>query len=539
MNFGLEAKVGVFVVACLVLISAMSLKLVDFSFKDTKGIIVKAVLNDAAGLTTDAPVIYSGVEVGKVKNIRLEDGRAVADLLVDREQMLPGNLKLLVRAKGFLGEKYAELKINGLEPSGRLENGAVITESGEITDFDQLGNKVGDIADDVKAITASLREVLATEQARNNMSATITNVREITDAVNKLVQQNEQRIDVIIRNVEALTATMSDLARINASNINSIVANINAITNDLKAQTPLIAENLRVVTDSLRKDGPTIASNVRNITDDIDDVMSSQKDNLKKAIENIAVVTTKLEQTVDNLNGITGKINDGKGTIGKLVNEEETVDNINGTLTSLKNTLGKLDQFRVDLAFSAEHYGDADENKGHVKVKITPSEKRYYLLGLSSHPDGITKETNTNVYRDYSSTSTESDYSYYEQKKEQKPGEMTWTLQYAHRFWERFFFRVGLLESEAGVGFDYHPFRDEMEDKLVLSLDAYDFPDNDEEREFRSKVGLKYNFYKNLFVTGGYNDFLNSDTDSWFVGGGVQFRDDDLKYLLGQTPMPK
>jgi len=539
MNFGLEAKVGVFVVGCLLLISAMSLKLVDYSFNAPKGIVVKTVLNDAAGLTEDAPVIYSGVEVGKVKSIRLENGKAVADLVIDETYDIPGNLKVLVRSKGFLGEKYAELKIAGTGDQGRLREGDTITESGEITDFDQLGNKVGDIADDVKAITASLRQVLATEQARDNMTTTLTNVREITDSVNKLVQANQQRVDTIVKNVELLTTKLSEITVANAANINSIVRNINDITNDLRNQTPLISENLRIVTDSLRKDGPTIATNVRNITTDVDDVMSSQKENLKKAIENIATVTGKLEQTVDNLNSITGKINDGKGTIGKLVNEEKTVDNINDALTSVKNTLGKMDQFRVDLAFSAETYGETDNSKGHVQVKITPGEKRYYLLGLSSDQNGTTKKTNTSVIRDYSTTSTESDYTYYEKKEEQSPDAMLWTLQYAHRFFDNYFFRVGLMESEAGLGFDYRPFGGDLEDKLIFTADAYDFPSKDEDRKVHTKAGVRYKFFKNLFVTAGYDDMLNKDTDSWFLGAGVEFRDDDLKYLLGQTPMPK
>ncbi len=237
MNFGLEAKVGgVFVVACLVLISAMSLRLVDFSFSDSKGgVIVKAHLKDAAGLAEDAPVIFSGVEVGKVKSIKLEGGKAVAELLIDDDYEIPGNLKVLVRSKGFLGEKYAELKVAGADSKGLLGNGDTIYESGgEITDIDQLGNKLGDIADDVKAITASLRQVLATEQARDNMSTTLTNVREITDSVNKLVQHNEQRIDMIIQNMEKLTGTLSDITVANAANINSIVRNINDITTDLK-----------------------------------------------------------------------------------------------------------------------------------------------------------------------------------------------------------------------------------------------------------------------------------------------------------------
>lgn len=530
MNFGLEAKVGLFVVGCLLLISAMSLKLVDFSFSDGGGISVRSYLSDAAGLAAEAPVIFRGVDVGKIGKIELENGKAAVSMEIDDEYQLPANLKVLVRSKGFLGEKFAELELQGDTPAGVLKDGDIIAEGGEVTDFDQLGNKIGDIADDVKAVTASLREVLATEQARSNMTATLTNVREITDTVNKLIQQNEQRMNMIIQNTETLTAKLSEITVANADNINEIVKNIN-----------VVAQDLRVVTASLKQDAPTITTNMRNITDDVDDVISGQKENLKKAIENIAVVTEKLETTVDNMNDITGKINEGKGTIGKLVNEEETVDNLNGALTGLKDTLGKVNQFKVDLAFSAETFGETDNSMGRVNVKITPGEKRYYLLGLSTDENGTTKTKNIHSTTNYNAGSSDSGDTYLdytEERKETNPDAMLWTLQYAHRFWDDFYFRVGLLESEAGIGFDYHPLDGDYRDKVVLTADVFDFPDDDEDREVRTRARVKYKFYKNMFITGGYDDMLNSDTDSWFVGAGVEFRDDDLKYLLGQTPLP-
>lgn len=516
MNMALEAKVGLFVVGCLLLIGAMSFKLVDFSFGKQSGTHIKAVLNDASGLTKDAVVIFSGVEVGKITDLELENGKAVVSIVVDDKYVLPANLSLAVRSKGFLGEKYAELKVAGAEAKGVLAENSMIASDSSSTDFDQLGNKIGDIADDVKAITSSLREVLATQQARDNLSTTITNVREITDAVNSIMKQNEQRVNAIIYNVDVLTRQLANITTGNAESVNQIVANINALTKELRNQTP------------------AIASNLKGITGDVNDIVSGNKDNINNTLKNMNTLTTKLEKTVDNMNDITGKINEGKGSIGKLVNDEKTVDNLNGALAGLKDTLGKLNEFKVDLAFQAERYGETKESKGHFSMKITPSDKRYYLLGISSNPDGVEKKTVTTVNRDYSTGGV--DYSYDETKSERNPGAMTYTLMYAHRFWNDFHFKVGLKESTAGVGLDYHPLKDE--DKLVLSADLYDFPDKDETNKAHVKTAAKYNIHKNIFVNGGYDNFLNKDDKSYFIGAGVQFRDDDLKYLLGKVPVP-
>ena len=44
---------------------------------------------------------------------------------------------------------------------------------------------------------------------------------------------------------------------------------------------------------------------------------------------------------------------------------------------------------------------------------------------------------------------------------------------------------------------------------------------------------------KTVFVNAGYDNFLNGKRDSPFVGLGLRFDDDDLKYLLGSVPIPK
>ena len=39
-----------------------------------------------------------------------------------------------------------------------------------------------------------------------------------------------------------------------------------------------------------------------------------------------------------------------------------------------------------------------------------------------------------------------------------------------------------------------------------------------------------------FYLLGGYDDPLVSERDSLFVGAGIRWRDDDLKYLLGSIP---
>ncbi len=39
-----------------------------------------------------------------------------------------------------------------------------------------------------------------------------------------------------------------------------------------------------------------------------------------------------------------------------------------------------------------------------------------------------------------------------------------------------------------------------------------------------------------VYVIGGYDDFLEGRYDSLFLGGGIRWSDDNIKYLLGSIP---
>ncbi|MCD8491160.1 MAG: methyl-accepting chemotaxis protein [Geovibrio sp.] len=264
---------------------------------------------------------------------------------------------------------------------GMLQKDDVIRESASSTDFDELGNKLGDIAGDVKEITSALKEVLATAEAKDHMKMTLENVRYTTDMLREILAQNEMRVNAIMRNVESLTGSLNSIAVGNQQNMNEIIANIRLITEDLRMQTPVIAENLK------------------NVTGDIDDIVGGNKSDINDTIKSLRAVTAKLETTVDNMNDITGQIKSGEGTVGKLIYDNKTIDNMNETLTSLKNTMGKLDKMKVYLSFEGQHNFEESENKGAFRLRLVPSDKRYYLLGLETHPNG--RDSTTKVSRKY------------------------------------------------------------------------------------------------------------------------------------------
>jgi len=449
MKLSLEAKVGIFVIFCLIVLGYMSTRVGEFSWFKGDSYSVKGYLKDAAGVTKDAFVKFKGVEVGKVNKIDIEDDNVVAYLTIDKKYKIPANVILVVRATGFLGEKYIELSLKETPDEKLLAEGGTIEKSGESTDVDELTNKFGQVADDIKAITESLKDIIATTEGKDGMKTIFDNFRDTSDSIKTLTLRNQENITQLIDNLKDVSVVF-------------------------KERTPNLAEQMD------------------NVTADINEIMGSSKENIKATI-------TQLEKSVTNIESITAKLDKGSGTFGGLINDNETLKNLNETLVSAKNMLGKIDDFKFYLSFSGESLVDTGETKGYFTLKIQPRKHKYYLLGIASDPYGKEKIKHTHYSANYEGeppayigtqnvnyTSTEANW---------EENSITFIAQYAQRFFDVVDLRIGIMESEFGVGADYYPFRHE---KLQFSFDAFDFADDQSDRDVHLKAKFQYYLTKNL-----------------------------------------
>jgi len=76
-----------------------------------------------------------------------------------------------------------------------------------------------------------------------------------------------------------------------------------------------------------------------------------------------------------------------------------------------------------------------------------------------------------------------------------------------------------------------------LNDKLKLFFEVFGFG---RDRRAHLKAGAEYQLFKHLYLSAGWDDFV-SDQDNRSIYGGfaIRFKDDDLKYMLTTTPIPK
>ena len=108
-------------------------------------------------------------------------------------------------------------------------------------------------------------------------------------------------------------------------------------------------------------------------------------------------------------------------------------------------------------------------------------------------------------------------------------GNYLYTAEYGKRF-HNILARAGLQDSTGSVGFDY--FMDK--DRLKWSLEIFDFNAVNDVRGTNPHmhVGAKYELVPHFNIYAGVDNFINPQAMNFYMGLGMQFVDDHLKYFL-------
>ena len=459
-----EAKVGVFVVIGMIILGYMSMKVGKFTFGGAAGYDVKVCFDSVSGLAEDVQVEVAGVEVGRVRKISLENGKALVVLRINSNVMLTKDVKAVIRTKGILGDRYVEL-IPGSSAAPLIQDGGKIVYTVPTTDMDALISTLGQVATNINELTSSLANVIGGKDGEASLRFILDNVKEMVEALNRTVQENNENVGRIITNFSEFSKILNDII----SKVNKGKGSIGRLVNE------------------------------------------------DETIDNLNAALTSLKT-------ITDKINNGEGSIGKLINEDETVENINTSLTSMNDYLQKQETFRTYVDYRGEYLFDSDEAKSYLSLRIQPKEDKYYLLQIVDDPGGKDKVTDI--------TTTTGGVTTTEHRVETDKDALKFSAQIAKRYYD-IAFRGGLFESTGGLAIDYYFF----DDRLTFSMEAFDF---DPDRNAHLKFKADFTPFQHIYLSAGFDDFIsNQGKESFFVGAGISFSDEDIKSLLTNIPIPK
>jgi phospholipid/cholesterol/gamma-HCH transport system substrate-binding protein len=493
MDRSAEFKVGLFTLIVLLILAFFTFRIGGFEWiYKKKEYTLYVYFKNISNLDDKSLVRIAGVSVGKIKKIELSDGMAKVTLGIHEGVNVPEDSIANIRSTGLLGDRYLEIKPG----KGRtyLKDGDTIRNVEEMADIDDMLRKLSSVSENVNKLASSANEVFGSEESKKALKESIVNLRDITANLKEVITRNDKRL-------ETLTVTF-------ATNM----AKLEKLADSLKA---MVDENREPLKNAIAK-APEVMENIKNTATEIKNMISVAKVTVEENRAN-------LKATVEQLSKITSDIQEGKGSLGKLMKDERLYESLNKAAEGVNRTINRIEKFRTFITFQGDYLFEPKDTKGYFNVTLQPSPEKYYILGIVSDPIGkvSTKETITTT--NGSTTIT---------KEEEIEKKIEFTAQFGRRFKDTAL-RFGLTESTFGVGIDQFF----MKDKLKLSVDAWDFGgDEAQAKAPHVRASAEYFIFKNFFLTGGYDNIFNSRWRGPFIGGGIRFEDEDFKYLFGTMP---
>lgn len=477
-------KVGLFVTVCLAVLAYLILRVEDLRLFGGEGQRVEVLFDSVVGLDDKAPVRVAGVRVGRVDGITLAGQRAKVSLLLEVPVPLNEGSSASIANAGILGDKYVEL-ILGPPGAPPLPPGTAIEGTTPIT-FDEALGQIGELAGSFGALSGDLSD------------------RDLGASLGRLLD-----------NLEAVSADVRDLIRANRDSVDAT------------------ADNFARASATLAEELPKLSEQLRRLLAEVEGVVAENRGNLNDGLSNVKELSEQLQASAKHLEEISAQVASGEGSLGKLIYSDDAHDGLVSTLGSveegvkgLSETLGRVNEIDFQLGLEGAYFTAPEETRTAVRLSIEPNPSRFYLVELVDDQRGRESRRTEEI------TTTLPDGTVEVTRVERVTIDDDFTLsaQFGFRF-DRFHLRAGLIESTGGGAVDFDLFNE----RLRLTLEAFDFSREDD-LEPHLRLLSRFNLNEHLYLLGGYDDFLADDRDSIFLGAGVRWKDDDLKYLLGSVP---
>jgi phospholipid/cholesterol/gamma-HCH transport system substrate-binding protein len=553
----IETRVGIFVLIALAIFGYMGLKIGAFRFDRSQYAKYMLYFRDISGLSRKAAVKIAGVKVGWVESIKLLEGaqaQVEAEIMVSSDYPLYQNAYALVRQDGLLGPKYIDL-LPGDQLLQQLHEGTSLQKSGvEPVDLDDIFREVKVIAHNVREVSDSFKDAFGGSQGMDQIKSFVSNIENaaekfssVSTVIERSFARNEDNIDAFLE----------------------IGTNVRTLSDRLENKVfPSFQESIEKIATVFDRDFGRIAAHVETTTSALEDAAAQARDGLR------------------SVSSVAEKIDEGKGLLGKLVNEDETYRDIKVAVSGFKNYVSKLDRMQItfDTHFEtmhrpAENYRYED-SKGYFDVRIHPNEEHFYVIQIASSEKGFAYRTD----RQYTYTNddlehinpaqlndpiavgptqpvTEADRpilfsnsvyandlpfddqlktNYRQEELRFERNGIRLGVQFGKIFGD-LALRVGMIDGFAGMGADYDfPFKTDKF-RWVTTFEGFDF------RGFNRRGPNKFHqdkrphlkwlnrmfFMRNIYFTFGADDFISKQNANAFVGVGLRFGDDDVKYVLG------
>ncbi|MCW5557986.1 MAG: MCE family protein [Verrucomicrobiae bacterium] len=314
MKSSLETRLGLFF-ALVVIAAFIIFELLGGASLFRRGQEFRAQFSTVKDLKIGDPVKLAGVPVGRVKSVAIRDQRVEVILQLDPAAAVRTDSVASVQFTGLMGQNFVSLTF-GSENAPRATPGALL-QSREQADLADLMTRLDSVAGGVENLTKSFSgeefsKLLGpltdlVKQNQSNISGTLANLRSMTSDM----AEGRGTFGKLIKD-----PTLYDTAVSTITNISDTLAEAKPLADDARA----MVADMRTLVGNMQKGQGTLG---RLMTD--------------------AALYEETTGAMTNFKEIMQKINQGKGSVGELVNDNSFLRNIRLTLQKVDKATESLE----------------------------------------------------------------------------------------------------------------------------------------------------------------------------------------------------
>jgi phospholipid/cholesterol/gamma-HCH transport system substrate-binding protein len=296
LKFKKEVGIGILVI----LGTFMSI----FSYNYLKGINLfektrtfKIVYTKVDGLSPSNPVTLNGYKIGKVQKINFNPNNTkelIVDVIIENDVNFSKTSKAELYETGLIGGKAIAI----------------------IPDYDN------------NAIAKSGDYLIGVVKPG------------LTDLVNQIMPQIQLQLETVMKKAEIVLSNVNSLFdEKTKESLKSSIDEFGSLTNSL-------SETSANINDFIKDNSPNLTTTIDNLNETsltIKDISNSMSE------VDLNLILTNLDSTISNLNKITNKLNQGEGTVGKLLYDD-------GLFKNLDDATKNLEELIEDIKLNPKRY---------------------------------------------------------------------------------------------------------------------------------------------------------------------------------------
>ena len=470
-----------------------------------------AYLNDVTGLAVQSRVHQAGVPVGRIESIELVGEQARVDISVRRDiELREGELEdgqyvngatVSKRQASMIGDYF--LKITPGQMGRVLQDGDTIPTVIEDAGLDQMFERLNDITADIQEVTRSLAAVFGGDEARDVIQQMVNDLRDMLQTLNRFVDTNSAQIDQLVADATNISRDVSQLTEQGSQSIDRILRD-----------TEAIVEEVRFI--------------IGQSTTDVQAGLGT----LQGTLSRLQRTLDSFNYSMQNVQDITEKVNEGEGTVGQLINNPNIAQHSEQILEDGSGFLRRLTRLRTIVELRSEYHMANQQLKNVFGVRLQPDEHKYYLFEFVDDFRGTTTVETERV----STTDSGADDPLYQETRTRTTDEFKFSLIMGRSFqaadWLRVGGRFGIIESSGGIGAELGFLQNQQ---LEVNTDLFDFAAAENPRV---RAWSTYRFLEFAYLSAGIDDAINPDRRDYFIGAGIRFDDEDLSTLLTTVGVP-